>query len=683
MLTFVRILACTLFFVTCALSRVVSVEIKTRSSVLGGQQFGLAGSYEAIGGKIHFAVDPSVAVNQIITDINLAPRNASGEVEFSSDFFLIRPADMSRSNGALLIDIPNRGGKTAIRMFNRPGRQFDRNRDWRMLNTKEDYGDGFLLREGFTILAVGWQFDPPHEKSRMRLYTPTAKRDGETIRGVVRADFVVSDRVQHHILSDRNHVPYEVADSTDAVNQLSVRDTVEGVRRVIPRAKWRFARVEKGVPVASSTHVYLEGGFSPAKIYEAVYISKDPPIVGLGPAAVRDVASYFKFNGSTELGIPQRSLSRTLAYGISQCGRFLRTFMYYGFNEDEQGRRALDGVISHVAGGGRGSFNHRFAQPSRDAHPFMNFFHPTDIFPFTDRKQTDPITGRSDGLQVHRLKPNLRPKVFYTNSAYEYWGRAASLIHTSLDGNQDIEPLDNTRIYLFAGSQHGPATFPPPQTTGIQPDNPMDFSWPMRALLTALDRWVDSGVTPPASRYPRIDDGTLVSVDKLNFPVIPGVKISSRIHKAYRADYGPQFYSAGIVTHEPPKIGKAFPVLVPAVDNDGNDRSGIILPELSVPLATYLGWNTFNQRSGPSQEITSMNGSFVQFARTKIERKTTGDPRLSIEERYRDREQYIGKITDAAIDLMDEGYLVPADVPHVIRVAGEHWDTLVDGKRTN
>ena len=372
-----------------------------------------------------------------------------------------------------------------------------------------------------------------------------------------------------------------------------------------------------------------------------VYVSQDPPLVGLGPTAVRDAASYLKYEGSKELGVPRDALDRALAYGISQCGRFLRTFLYYGFNEDEQRRRALDGIISHVAGGGRGSFNHRFAQPSRDAHPFMNFFHPTDIFPFSDRKQTDPVTGMTDGLQTHRLKPEFRPKVFYTNSAYEYWGRAASLIHTSLDGKTRHRAARQCPYLSIRKHAARPRPLPAKAVSrAVQRDNPMDFSWNMRALLKALDQWVADDVAPPASRYPRIADGTLVSAEKLNFPAIPGLKVSTLVHKAYRADYGPQFYSKGVVTQEPPKIGKAFPTLVPAVDKDGNDRAGIALPELTVPLATYCGWNTFNERSGPTHEISSMNGSFIPFARTKAEREANGDPRPSIEERYLNRDHY-------------------------------------------
>ena len=654
-----------------ALSRVVRIEVQKRAEVLDGRSFGLAGAYEALTGKAHFAVHPSNSANRIIADIDNAPVNQDGEVEFSADFYLLRPKDMARANGAVLCDIPNRGNKTMLSMFNRA-------RGGNFPEAEEHFGDGFLMRNGYTLLFMGWQFDPPSGNGRIRVYPPTASINGKPIRGLVRADFIVTDRVRHHILSDRNHIPYEVADPKAKENVLTVRDSVTAPRRTIPRSKWKFAQVKGGAPVADNAYVYLEDGFEPDKIYEVVYVSQDPPLVGLGPTGVRDMISYLKHSPSKELGIPGGAIGRAHGFGVSQCGRFLRTFLYYGFNEDEQHRKVFDGVMSHVAGGGRGSFNHRFAQPSRDAHPYMNFFHPTDIFPFSDAKQKDPHTGITDGLLTHKLKPEFWPKVFYTNSAYEYWGRAASLIHTSLDGKRDVEPLDNARAYLFASTQHGPGGFPPRTSIGQQRDNPMDFKWAMRGLLSALDRWVSDETEPPPSRFPRIDDGTAVSAESMKFPKIPGVSYSSLVHKAYRADYGPQFRTKGIVSQEPPKIGPAFGMLVPAVDADGNDRAGIRLPELAVPLATYTGWNVFNAKSGPTHEISSMKGSYIPFARTAAERKANNDPRLSIEERYRNREHYLGLAANAALKLVDEGYLLAEDVPEILRKARAHWDYLVE-----
>lgn len=660
----------TLVTASSAFSRVVRVEVENTETLLKGRSFGLTGPYEKLTGRVFFAVDPSNPANRIITDIDLAPINSQGEVEFSSEFFLLKPLQADRGNGTVLYEVSNRGNKGMLRFFND-------SQGSRSPFEAEHFGDGFLLAEGFTLLWLGWQFDVPREPDRMRLLTPIAKQDGGPIRGLVRSDFVVQDRVYDRLLSDRNHIPYPVADPDAPGTVMTVRDRVESKRRVIPRSQWKFGRMEKGRVVPDKGRVHLEGGFEPGKIYEVVYVSENPSLVGLGPTAIRDFVSQLKYEGNDDLSIPADALDRALGFGISQSGRFLRTFLYYGFNEDEKHRIVFDGLISHVAGGGRGSFNHRFAQPSRDAHPFMNFFYPTDIFPFTDVEQHDPETGLRDGILTHRLARKFWPKIFYTNSSYEYWGRAASLIHTTIDGREDIALYDNVRIYMFAGTQHGPAGFPPRVTLGQQLSNPMDFRWSMRALLKAMKRWAAGDGEPPPSQYPLRKDGSLVSAEDLMFPKIPGVGFSSRVHKAYRADYGPMFYSRGIVSKEPPAIGKAFPILVSAVDRDGNEIAGVRMPEQEVPLATFAGWNLFNEKSGPTDEISSMQGSYIPFAATEAERKSNGDPRPSIEARYKSREEYLGLVADAGIRLIEAGYLLGKDLPAIVSNAGSHWDYLM------
>ena len=649
-------------------ARVVRLEIAERRAALGGRSFGLAGPYEIVRGKAHFAIDPDNPANQRIADIKLAPRNAEGDVELVSDIYLIKPVDLAKGNGAALLEVNNRGRKGMLTMFNRATGSLDP-------VEPEHFGDGLLLEQGYTLVWVGWQFDPPTSQDLMHLYPPTAKgRDGKPIRGLARADFVKTDREFSHSLADRDHVAYPVADPDAEQNVLTVRDDVEAPRRTVPRQKWRFARMENGAPVEDRSRVWLEGGFEPGKIYEVVYVVEDPPLVGLGPAAVRDFLSYLKHESSEALGVEPGAIQRTIGFGTSQSGRFLRTLLYYGLNEDEQGRRAIDGVLSHVAGGGRGSFNHRFAQASRDAHPYLNFFYPTDIFPFSDVVQKDPDSGLEDGLlAAYAERPWLAPKIFYTNSSYEYWGRAASLIHTTIDGQGDIEVPENVRIYHIAGTQHGPGSFPSRKTIGEQPGNTVDYRWAMRGLLAALDAWVSQDRTPPPSRYGRIADGTLRSPEKLGWPEIPGVRFSTKLHKAYRADYGPRFHAMGIVDHEPPKIDAAYPMLVPAVDADGNETAGIRLPLVAVPLATHTGWNMFDGKAGPSDQISSMQGAWIPFARTKAERQRSGDPRLSIEERYGNRDEYVGKAASVTLELVEGGYLLPRDAAAVIGEAAERW----------
>ena len=650
-------------------AEVVRIDVQSRADLVGGQPFGAAGPYEKLSGKIFFAVDPSLPANRIVTDIDKAPRNAAGKVEFSSDFFLIKPKRIEKGNGAVLYEVSNRGGKGMLGFFNHATGSADP-------TTPADMGDGFLMKQGFTVLWVGWQFDVPQRAGLMRVYTPTATENGRPIRGLVRSDFVVTEKEADHSLADRNHTAYVVVDPNDPNNVMTVRDSVEGPRRIVPRNQWSFARDESGTRVADTTRVYMAAKFEPNKIYEVVYTAENPPLVGLGPAAIRDVVSMLKYKSADALSIPAGAITRATAFGVSQSGRFLRKYLYDGFNRSEDNRKVFDGVIAHVAGAGRGSFNHRFAQPSRDGHPYLNFFYPTDVFPFTDVAQKDPETGVTDGLLTHPGSPDLLPKIFYTNSEYEYWGRSASLIHTTVDGTGDAPLMDNVRIYLLSAGQHGPAGFPPAQTIGQQKNNPLDYRWAMKALLVAMDRWTAMGTTPPPSRYPRIADGTLVSPEKLRFPKLAGVATTTTTLRAYRVDYGPRFATEGVITFEPPKIGKAFPMLVPQVDADGNGIAGIRMPELAVPLATYTGWNLFNDRSGPTNVLSSMQGSYIPLPRTSVERKQKSDPRSSIEERYHDKDQYIGQVSKAALQLIAQGYLLADDLPVIVKNAARHWDYI-------
>jgi hypothetical protein len=659
-----RILAAILFVSVAwspAVAEVVRIEVQSRADLIGGKPFGATGPYEKLTGRIYFEVDPTNHANTIITDVDKAPRNARGRVEFSSDFFLIKPKQIERGNGTVLYEVSNRGGKGMLAFYNRATGSLNP-------TSEAEMGDGFLMKQGFTLLWVGWQFDPPQREGLLRVYAPVATDNGKPIVGIVRSEVIVAKVAFDASLSDRDHIPYPVANPDDPANTLTVRDTIEGPRRFIPKSEWKLDR----------TRVYLPSGFQPGKIYEVVYKSQDPPVVGVGPAAVRDAISHLKYASSISgdaLSIPAGSIQRAIAFGVSQSGRFLRTYLYYGFNEDERRRKVFDGVMAHVAGGGRGSFNLRFAQPSRDGHPFLNKFYPTDIFPFTDTSQTDPQTGEKDGL-LQRVKPEFTPKIFYTNSSYEYWGRAASLIHTTIDGRRDAPLPDNTRIYVFAGGQHGPAAFPPRRSIGQQLNNPNDYRWSMRALLVAMNRWIKDGVPPPSSRHPRIDDKTLVQIEALSFPPLAGVQKPTEAHKAYRVFYGLDFASKGIISVDPPEANGSYPILVPQVDNDGNELAGVKMPEISVPLATYTGWNLFNPESGPSNLLSSMQGSYIPLPRTRTDRERTKDPRASIDERYQSRDHYLALVSAAARELVQQGYLLEDDVATLVERSAGHWSYL-------
>lgn len=670
--TFLTLAAIVFGFTSTAAADVVRVVVEERADVADGKSFGLAGPYEKLSGTAWFEVDPQNPANRIVTDIDFAPRNADGKVEFRSNFFLLKPRDAARGNGTVLYEVSNRGGKGMLGYFNNAAGSRDP-------QTAEEMGDGFLLQNGFSLLWLGWQFDVPLRDGQMRLHTPAATAADAPITGLVRSEVIVAERAWDRSLADRSHIAYPVADPDDPANVMTVRDGVDQPRQVVPRDRWRFARrAEDGSIVDDPTRVYLEGGFDPFRIYDIVYVARDPALVGLGPAAVRDMVSQMKYEATPELGLPAGAIEHAIAWGVSQSGRFLRTFLHHGFNVDEANRRAFDGVIAHVAGGGRGSFNHRFAQPSRDGHPFLNKLYPSDIFPFTDVVQHDPETDMRDGL-LAGIQPGHMPKVFYTNSSYEYWGRAASLIHTTIDGAADAPLLDNVRIYSFAGGQHGPGRFPPRRTSGQQPSNPNDYSWFLRPLLLAMDRWIDDEAdAPPASVYPRIDVGDLVAPADLGFPELPGVGQPAVPHLAYRAVYGPEFRTRGVASVQPPQVLSAFPILVPGVDADGNETGGLMMPEVAVPLATYTGWNLFHADAGPPDVLSSMQGSYIPFPLTADDRERTGDPRLSIQERYASRTEYLGQVTEAALALVDGGYLLAEDLAPILVQAGRHWDYLME-----
>jgi hypothetical protein len=629
----------------------VRLDISDRSDVLEGRVFGKAGAYERIAGKAYFAVDPKLAVNQVIVDIDRAPRNKDGAVEFSADFYILRPKDGKKANGAVFYEVSNRGGKTLLTNFDRGSASLNPRKP-------EDFGDGFLLNEGYTLLWVGWQFDVVGNPESMHFYPPTT----QDVKGIVRAEVLVDKKETSSPIA-----PYKVLNPDDPELKLTVRDLVEGPRSIVPRGDWH---------VDSANNLVLQTGFEPGRIYELVYTAENPPVAGAGFAAIRDMIAWLKFGGNVAGAPDIDRLQRAYSYGASQSGRFLRSFLYYGFNRDEKNRKVFEGVLAERPGGGVGSFNQRFAQPNRATAGIASSLYPADVFPFTDFEETDPETGLKDGLLTHALPQQFWPRLFYTNSSTEYYDRAASLLTTSLDGKTDVAIPQSTRIYLFSSAQHGPAAFPPVRRGTQNLPNPNPYTWSHRALLLAMNAWVKDGKEPPPSQYPRLATHQLVPPAELNFPKIPGIAFPTILHRAYPSNYGPDFRSKGIASQEPPELGKPYPILVPQVDRDGNDLAGIRLPEIQVPLATYTGWNLRAKEIGGSQHLYALVGSYIPFARTKAERTQSGDPRLSIEERYPSRGDYLIKFEQAAKSLASQGYLLSPDVPSLVERGGAEWDLV-------
>jgi len=665
-----------LFMVACWLSwsadlnaGVLAVDIEQRGTVLDGKRFGRNGPYEWIIGTVTFGFDPSNSYNRRITDLSLAPRGANGLVEARANFVVLRPSEAGKGKDLALVEVSNRGGKFSHRYFNRASmRRFD--------PTQADaYGDGLMMQLGLTVIWVGWQFDVPDEEGLLRLKVPVARNpDGTPLTGLVRSDWVVDEPVSVLALAHRNHRPYLAVSETHPDHVLTVRDGRDSPRQKVARDQWSFARLEGDRVVPDATSIYLKSGFRAGKIYELVYRAKDPAVVGLGLAAIRDIISYAKYDKSCPFPVRQG-----MAAGVSQTGRFLRTLLYGGFNIDERGRKAFDGLMIITAGAGRGSFNHRFAQPSRDGHAYSAFFYPTDIFPFTSNVLSDAQILRGDGL-LARLPPVTRPKIFSINTGYEYWGRAGALIHVSPDGLKDATLPANERIYHLASGQHFVDVFPPNENRKMANGfaywgNPLDYSVNYRALLVRMVDWVHTNMEPPNSAYPRIADGTLVPMNKLALPNIAGISLPLTPHVAYRTDYGPR-WSEGIVDFQPPHLGPPYSALVPQLDPYGNERGGVLNLETRVPLATYTPWHVRSGFAGGNGSLLDFRGNFIPFPRTKTEKTFRGDSRPALEDLYPSREIFLDKVRAAALLLVAERFLLHVDRPYVVEKAGRIWDWI-------
>ena len=585
-------LARTLLLLALALpsfARVVRLDVTSRDDAPFG--------YERITGRVTFALDPANRHNRIIADIDNADR-----LEFTSDVVILRPK--CGGNDTLLLDVPNRGGTSSL------------------LDPAED---DHLFRNGYTMASVAWQFDVRDEPALLKFHPPVARG----VRGQVRSEFTVDAPVAEHPIAhfisaswgaermDRvGGTEYSVADPREGV--LTERDTLTSKPRVIPRRKWRFT---------NDRTIRLDGNFVPDKIYEIVYTAKDPAVAGTGLAAIRDFVAWAKHDPSSPIPVKH-------AYGIgfSQTGRFLRHFVYEGFNADEEGRQVFDAMLVYVAGAGRGSFNQRFAQPSR----------PVDPFPFTDTPTTDPFTGRTAGLLDRAAAEKVVPKIFYVNSAYEYWSRGGSLIHTTPDGRADVAPPPTTRIYAVAGFAHFGGPFPPQKTAGGRNlQNPLNYWITVHPLIEAMHAWVKKGTEPPPSLYPRISDGTLVPPSRLAVKTIGGAELPTW-------------------TYEPRTLdGKhAYTTLVTQVGADGNELAGLRTPFTAVPLATHTGWNLRDPAVGFATDRTPFSGSLIPFAKLP----------------YANRDEYLGRFTAEALRLVGERTMGAGDLQFVLPIALQLWE---------
>jgi hypothetical protein len=648
-------------FVSFSFAEITKIVIEKREPFANGHEFGVSGAYEKLIGKAYGEVDPKKKHNKTIINIDKAAKNERGRVEYSMDIFVLKPVDMKRGNQTLFYEVVNRGNQ-ALRV--NLGSERTNNP-----STLAHAGDGFMMRQGYAIVWSGWQGDVLPGNGRLTTNFPVAKNpDGNPIRRWITTEFVFQKPSFSVPLSfDRESLdvkPYPAVEESMAKARLYRRSGTHEARESIPNDQWSFARCADGQNNApSKTDICFPGGFSPNYIYELTYEARAPIVMGLGFAATRDLISYLRYNASVENPLfdnqEKKPLRWAIGFGSSQSGRMLKDLIYQGFNQDESGRIVFDGAIPHLSASRRTFTNFEFAMPGRFATGLEGHFTPGDEFPFTYETLTDPVSKKTDGWLLHCRQQNACPKIMHWDSGTESWQGRNSLVVSDFVAKKDVPIPDNVRLYYFSSTQHGP-TDKPDRGICQQLNNPLSYQETQRALLVAMQAWVTQAVPPPANRFPRISDGTLVSPLPQNvqgFPTIPGVR-----YKGQPNDLSVNDYSAQPATH---MKGKEYPLLVPKVDRDGNEIAGIRAVGLQVPLATHAGWN-LRAKGFMEDELCYLNGQYIPFAKTKAEREKTGDPRLSIEERYKDQADYVQQVSRAARVLVDERFLLPQDAERII-----------------
>ena len=652
---------------------VTHFEIRETSKFYNDKCWGSSGPYKRIDGIVHFSVDPSNPANNGIIDLDKAELNEEKRVPFSSDFTLVTP--INQDPVRLLVDVTNRGRKKAFQDFNMSNINGTLGHDI-------DPGDGFLFKSGFGILSLGWQFDVYRKNGLLGMKAPLVLENGKPVIGSNSVEIRPTVEMKEFLLADRTHIPYPSASLSKEGAYLMVRDWEDGPDTLIPPSEWAFAKNDSKHSIPSKNHIFLNSGFQPGKIYNFVYKATGAVVTGTTLLSVRDTGSWIRNSSKTPFfDKPPRYL---YAYGVSQTGRLLRHFIYAGMNIDENGEKVYDGILPHVAGGRRGNFNHRFGQPSQQSA--AGFGH---LFPFADQNLKDPFSSKEEGLQDTQKIRGQIPKIIYTNTSAEYWRGDGSLAHMDPSGCCDQPLPNNARTYMFSGTQHGAGSIEllksPPSEKIVEAykSNIVDYRPLLRGALLNLVAWVEKGIEPPASCTPRLDDETAISRRSAIelMPDIPGQHLPNpdRLWRIREMDLG-ENTDIGI-TKYPIIEGRTYPCFVSTLDKDGNEVSGIRMPDISVPLATHTGWNLRNPETGSPEQLLSMIGLSSAFAISRASRETTNDPRLSIEERYTSREDYLQKVRVEAQKLADESYILHHDIDVIVKNCSNRYEYLVSKLR--
>jgi len=611
--------------------------IAKRQVVFGGASFGNAGQYELLSGTAYGELDPHAPANAVIVNVNNAPLNAKGHVEYNVEIAILKPVDTAKGNGRLLYDVVNRGKNTALNHLNDSGDTF----------TASDTGNGFLMNRGYTVVWSGWQADIPSASPLLKANLPVAMRDGKSMVGTSREEF--TDVPAGPVFTQTLTYPAASLDPSGAT--LTVREREADPRKPLPGSSWHFVD-------ARHVEITAAPGFDRGALYEFLYAATNEALTDIGFAAARDFVSFLRYADKDSTGQPNpvrqpgTAFKAALAFGVSQTGRALKDFIYQGFNADISGRIVFDGALPLLSGSRRTFTNFEFAQPGRFSRQHEDHLYGGDQFPFSYATTKDPVSGKTDGLLLQCTKSHTCPRIFHLDSDTEFWQGRFSLVVTDTNGRPLALP-DSVRVYMMSGHPHNPA--PDWHSRGVcqELQNPLNYSTYARAFLVALDRWVTEGVAPPASAFPNLKSHTLIALDKTQsmWPAIPGVPFSPQVNQVRVVD--PK-------SMPPEASGPGYPLLFPALNADGNPIGGIDVPEIAVPIATFSGRNT--RAEGFSQgELCGLSGSYIPFATTKQERQAGGDPRLSLEERYKSAQDYADKRKRAVDALVQQRYVLPED----------------------
>ena len=634
---------------------ITKIQITSRGPAFGGYSFPQVGTYERIIGKGFGELTPGDRHNNVIVDISLAPRNAKGKIEYSFDFYILKPTDLTKGNHKVFYEAPNRGSKL-FGNFNRSTGGND--------PASSDPAPTFLAPQGYTMVWSAWDFGAGTDNSNLNLTItlPIAKNpDGSSITGPA-YEYIVSPGPSYTL-----NYPAATLDQTKAT--LTHRVHLDDVPQVIPASGWEYTNNGNAIRLLPAGTSFVAND-----IYEFSYTAKDPTVNGIGFAAVRDFNSFLRYAKADNDGAANPlagDVTRIYTFTVSQPGRMLNDFRNLGFNEDENGRIVFDGLLQWIAAGDGINMNYRFSQPARTERNRQDQLYVEGVFPFAHQRSTDPITGKTAGRYDKCTKTKTCPLGMEVYSANEYWVKAASLFTTDASGKMDLPDHPMARYYFISSEQHGTGN-PASKGNCQQLQNPLDSAPVLRALWVALDEWSTKGIAPPPSAVPRLGDGTLVPPlpqSSVGFPKIPGVTYTGLMSTRYLFNYGPDFYSTGVMAINPPAIkppvfsnkenGPIYPSYVPKTDADGNDVAGVRLPDVTVPLATYTGWAL---RSGPqANDGCEAAGQYIPFPKTKADRMNSGDPRLSVEERYPSLSAYSSAVEKAIDDMIAKRLMLPGD----------------------